>query len=204
MPKDSLVIKLGWGATIGGETTVGHIKDGEAGRHYMMMGGASTDWDFGEDINAETVKRRLISVAHELGLLHEHKRQDRNDHVFYQCKMIVGYDAVLKRVLADGPEEEDICLNARIATKYGFAEFRFVQNGELVNHGTGSKDSDIDSIMHYTSENYAEPLKYMWHMGDPDWYLLVSKAGGGKQIIPEPPHFDVTDLDAKAIKAMYP
>jgi len=120
--------------------------------------------------------------------------------------MIVGYDAVLKRALADGLKEDDICLNARIATEYGFAANQFVQNGELVDHGTGSKDYDINSIMHYTSENFAEPLKFMLHHGDPEWYPLVSKAGGGEQVIMEPapfPDFDITDTDAQAIKAMY-
>jgi hypothetical protein len=155
--------------------------------------------------------RELTSVAHELGhafgLLHEHQRPDRNDHVVFQCNMIVGYDAVLKRALADGLKEDDIRLNARIATEYGFAVNQFVQNGELVDHGTGSKDYDINSIMHYTSKNFAGPLKYMLHRGDPDWYPLVSKAGGGKQIITEPApflDFDITDTDAQGIKAMYP
>jgi hypothetical protein len=42
------VIKLGWGTTIGGSTTVGHTKGGDAGRHYMEIGGGSTDGDFGQ------------------------------------------------------------------------------------------------------------------------------------------------------------
>jgi hypothetical protein len=154
---------------------------------------------------------RLTTTAHGLGhafgLLHEHQRPDRKDFVQYNCEMLVGYDDALKRASEKGHGADELCNSARCAAEFGFAATQFTTNGVLVDPSTSSKQYDVDSIMHYTSENFADPQKYGNHRGDPSYYPLVKKNSDKKLIIDEPhpfPDFDVTDLDAEGVKAMYP
>jgi hypothetical protein len=121
--------------------------------------------------------------------------------------MLVGYSATLRRAHQDGYNAEDSCLNARVAAQYEFAATQFTQNGEFIDHWSASKQYDIGSILHHTSENFADPLKFGNHRGDPGYYLLLKKDGDGKHIIVKPEsfrQFDITDLDADAVRAMYP
>jgi hypothetical protein len=121
--------------------------------------------------------------------------------------MLINHDDALRRASEKGHSEDELCNSARCATEFSFAAYQYTKNGELVDPSTGSKEYDIDSIMHYTSENFADPEKYKDHRGDPDYYPLVKKDGSGKKMIEEPkpfPDFDVTDLDVEGVKAMYP
>ena len=154
----------------------------------------------------------LTTTAHEFGhafgLLHEHQRPDRNDHVSYNCKMLIGYPAALYRALQDGFTESDLCNVAIVANLHDFCSREFTQNGNLVDGASGSEDYDMDSIMHYTSMNFANPELYKNHPSDARFLPLERKdKDGSLHIIEEPkpfPDYDVTDLDAQGIKAMYP
>lgn len=220
IPKHALVVYLDDNeAAMGGTTTVGYTpdeKNSDAGRHWMRMGGSATDWDYGTYRHDVSMRKGEMTygrdVAHKLGhafgLLHEHQRPDRNDHVDYNCKMLIGYDAALIRAIKDGHTPLELCNKAIVANKYGFAASQFTKDGDLIDGATASKDYDIRSIMHYTSRNFADPEKFKDHPNDPEYLPLTKKENGGpKEIIPEPepfPDVDVTDLDAQAIKAMYP
>jgi hypothetical protein len=121
--------------------------------------------------------------------------------------MLMKYDEAFHRASEKGHGADELCNSARCAAELGFAATQFTTNSALVDPPTSSKQYDIESIMHYTSENFADPHKYGDHRGDPSYYPLVKKDGGNKLIIDEPhpfPDFDVTDLDAEGIKAMYP
>lgn len=153
----------------------------------------------------------MCNLAHELGhafsLLHEHQRPDRDDHVVYSCAMLINHDDALHRASGKGHSEDELCNSARCAAEFSFAAYQFTKNGELVDPSTGSKESDIDSIMPYISENFADPEKFKDHRGDGDYCPLVKQDGGGKKVIAEPepfPDFGITDLDVKGVKAMYP
>jgi hypothetical protein len=152
---------------------------------------------------------RLTTTAHGLGhafgLLHEHQRPDRNDFVQYNCEMLVGYDDALKRASEKGHGADELCNSAQCAAEFGFAATQFTTNGALVDPSTGSKQYDVDSIMYYISENFADPQKYGNHWGDP-WYNPLVKKDNDKKLVIDEPHpfldFDVTYLDAEGVKAM--
>jgi hypothetical protein len=130
--------------------------------------------------------------GHAFGLLHKHQRPSRDD--------------VLNRAAEKGHSEDQLCNSARCAAEFSFTAYQFTKNGELVDPSTGSKDYDVESIMHYTSENFADRKKFKDHRGDADYYPLV-KEGGRKTIIKEPEPFRdfvVSDFDVQGIKAMNP
>ncbi|KAH7398654.1 hypothetical protein DE146DRAFT_755650 [Phaeosphaeria sp. MPI-PUGE-AT-0046c] len=198
IPKHALVVYLDDDEqALGGTTTVGYTpdeKNSDAGRHWMRMGTA-TDWDYAHEL------------GHAFGLLHEHQRPDRDEHVKYNCKMLFGYNDALLRAIKDGHLPLELCSKAKIANLYGFAASQFTKDGNLIEGATSSKEYDIHSIMHYTSINFADPAKVRKHPGDPEYLPLTKKENGGpKEIIPEPepfPDVDVTELDVSAIKAIW-
>lgn len=122
--------------------------------------------------------------------------------------MLDGYAKALYRALQDGFTEGDLCNTALIASKYDFAATQFVQNGDLIQGAQFSKEYDIHSIMHYTSQNFANVELMREHPNDPQYLPLTKREKDGpKEIIPEPepfPDVDVTSLDVQAIKALYP
>jgi hypothetical protein len=99
--------------------TLGYIPstlDDKAGRHALNIFRDSTLPD----------NEQIASVAHEmghvLGMVHEHQREDRDDHVNFDCTKVAGYDDV-KKTYDKNPSKyaesmEEICASNWLADKY--------------------------------------------------------------------------------------
>lgn len=125
--------------------------------------------------------------------------------------MVKGYGEAKDKATKDGHSIKDLCEKADIANKYGFAAWQFTKNGVGIDGATHSKEYDIHSIMHYTSENSGDPDKFEKHRGNAEYYPLSAwdpRTGNTKaRIIEEPeafPYYKITDLDKEAIKLLYP
>jgi hypothetical protein len=149
----------------------------------------------------------MHELGHAFGLLQEHQRTDHSDFFQYLRKTFVSYDDALKRASEKGYGADELCKSRRCAAELGFAATQFTIDGAILDPATGSKQSDIDSIMHYISGNFADPQKFGNHRGDPSYYLLVKMDSDHKlnfDVSHPYPDFYVTDINAEGLNAMYP
>ncbi|KAF1959726.1 hypothetical protein CC80DRAFT_489827 [Byssothecium circinans] len=197
----TLVIKVMGDDAIGGEASTGYTSDKtnhDAGRHYMYMGGAASDWDFAHEL------------GHVFGLLHEHQRPDRDDYVTFSCDNMYGFDDAWKR--AEGKfTKADFCSKSMVGRPFGFQadEFSKDDSDSTVTAGISGPVYDFDSIMHYTSDIFSDPAKTEAHPKDASYYPLAKIDKTGEvtwRIIPPPksfPELSVSDGDRDAIVALY-
>jgi len=91
-----------------------------------------------------------------MGMVHEHQRSDRDDHVFYNCPVVIGFNEAVSRAIRAGETDvlERICTDAEFAHKYEFfagRDFIVGGTGESGHLTDGEAGYDIHSIMQYSS-----------------------------------------------------
>ncbi|KAH7072075.1 hypothetical protein BKA63DRAFT_492723 [Paraphoma chrysanthemicola] len=195
-PGDTLVVKKA-GIGAGTSATVGYHREGPDGRHFLELSFSPDDFEH----------LHVWTVTHELGLVfglwHEHARPDRSHWIQFSCAKLVGYDAALAAAQRDGYSQNDLCNTHAVAERYGFVATEYMSENEP---GTSmSAIYDTSSIMHYWSKVFANPDLIDHDPYNPDAYPLAILLDGSKYLIPEPmPQFAVSDLDAVALRKMYP
>jgi hypothetical protein len=151
-------------------------------------------------------------VAHELGhsfgLMHEHSRGDRDNHVQFNRENLIGFDKALEKATADGFTQEELCNHFNVANNY---KFDATQYYKWENDGMKySSDYAYDSIMHYNSWQSRNPAIADSDPNNPDKYSMVRLTGrktGQKSLLPLPrpcPEWQISKLDKYAIKMLYP
>lgn len=102
-----------------------------------------------------------MQLGHVFGMVHEQVRNDRDDHVVYNCANVQDYaGALAKSIAAENlPEAEArrlLCEDREFADKYQFMGSQFTKNprGRIHDEPGGF---DLDSIMMYDSSVFAEP-----------------------------------------------
>jgi hypothetical protein len=76
---------------------------------------------------------------------------------------------------------------------------------EIEAGGSINSTYDYSSIMHYYSRVFADGELIHDDLNNPDFYPLVVLWRGYKYIITSPvPQFEISDLDADAIRRIYP
>lgn len=185
-----------------GSATTGHTANGVPGRHNLMISGHTTDHN------------RDFTAAHELGhifgLNHEHERYNRDQHVHYNCRNVLGFAEAWGRCLAENHActEDMLCDDRVLAIRHGFVGSEFV---------TYNLPPDIaspyhpESIMHYDSsrganpaiveQDHTNPMLYPMFRVDPQTHQAdFLRVQGGLPY----PQFEISDGDAAMIRAMYP
>ena len=102
----------------------------------------------------------LEQLGHVFGMVHEQVRNDRDDHVVYNCKSVVGYATALARVvkaetLSEAEAHRLLCEDRVFAEKYEFVGSQFTKNpkGRVHDEPGGF---DVNSIMMYDSSVFAD------------------------------------------------
>lgn len=97
-------------------------------------------------------------------MVHEHVRDDRDDHVVYICRNVQGYSAALTKVMASEnlAEEEAhrlLCEDRTFAEKHAFIGSHFTKNPQckLYDEPGGFDMDSIISMYIYASDVFADP-----------------------------------------------
>jgi hypothetical protein len=184
----------------------------EPGRHFMTIyHDARHDFTW-----------HVLDVAHELGhvfgMVHEHQRLDRDQHVHYDCSKLAGY-AAAKQDLAklddpDKPSMDDVCnsnwLGGHLLGFWAPADYStdMGDTAGVKNPQDSSTEYDTKSIMTYPS----------WaHAATPDGDVTQVPLAQWKGTAPPPGTkpttdnaelvaevFEISDLDREFIKRTYP
>ncbi|KAL6703626.1 hypothetical protein ACN47E_009486 [Coniothyrium glycines] len=153
-PKDALAIhrldeyKLdGKGAV----ATLGYTAeehDSDAGRHYIYIS------------DVEPVASLAHELGHVFGMVHEHQRWDRDDHVEFRCDNLLGIMDAVDLLQTDAFVDEHtaldmLCSDYELALKYHSPSADYVKGNGLDPHTRPTLDGqsgfDADSIMMYPS-----------------------------------------------------
>ncbi|KAJ8107672.1 hypothetical protein OPT61_g8707 [Boeremia exigua] len=130
------------------EAAIGYdVLSNKPPRHNMLLG---------KDVSVDDVVHEL---GHVFGMDHEMIRSDRDDYLLYQCDKLADYQKILKQAVAkEGLKAEDaaakLCNDIDFADKYKFDGAEYTKNPHGLIHDDG--DFDMDSIMLYDSESFAE------------------------------------------------
>jgi hypothetical protein len=203
MPPEALVVQYGgYYVDFDGIAVQGYRSDDlglRPGRHKLTIGRA---------MNLE------FTAAHELGhvfgLVHEHQRHDRDDHVIYACQNVYGFDEALERCVAaaDGCTVESLCNDADVALRHNFAGHAFTKWPQALEFPS---EYDKDSIMHYDSIHGANDHLYVQDPANPGLWPLyrVNRETMELEFLPIKgglpyPDFNISPGDAAMIRAMYP
>jgi hypothetical protein len=85
-----------------------HCRDKKPDRHHFTLGYDNTNPNPDPSLNWDTAHE----MGYVFGLEHEHQRWDRDEHIYFNCAELVGYDRV-KGEIEDYPEWdftiEDAC-----------------------------------------------------------------------------------------------
>ncbi|KAF9691533.1 hypothetical protein EKO04_010351 [Ascochyta lentis] len=191
---DTLVIALDPTIT-GGRAKVGYnALSNEPGRHQLVLG---------VDTDVEAIAHEL---GHVFGMVHEQHRNDRDEHVLYECKNVQGYNTALAKAMVEGLSEAEahtkLCEDRTFAVKHDFFGSEFTKNpaGKIHDEPGGF---DLDSIMLYPSYGFANPSCDADKTKCP--LLKLVKANGqvvGTERIPE--NTVPSDGDITWLKTWYP
>ncbi|KAK3209131.1 hypothetical protein GRF29_69g882549 [Pseudopithomyces chartarum] len=142
--------------------TIGYVSDSDAllnnfppQRHFVNLKPLNS--------NINVLWEWVHELGHVLGLLHEHGRIDRDNHVIFRCRNLLDFQSCFAAAKKDRDEqdtgdtdaeiEKKLCEQWTFANRYGFSARSFMK-------GTGSQPHvdpaswgayDRDSIMHYSS-----------------------------------------------------
>jgi hypothetical protein len=144
-----------------------------------------------------------ISQGHIFGLMHEHQRPDRDNYVQFNCINVIGYGQAIQRASQDGFTRDQLCGNLNVANHYGFAASQYIKwTNENLGVSTGF---DYNSIMNYPSWVASNPDLISLDPGNTDYYPMAKLINRQKHFFQLPAKdFTISELDAAAIKSMYP
>jgi hypothetical protein len=195
---DALSIHLGAAEEAPYASTGYEFRKDKPGRHFIVMGSKSTE--------AHRVAREVShsihtrpnpplshlptqkQIGHVLGMLHEHCRWDRDDHVLFRCDKLLGYqDALITASLAGHPDAaERLCTNQAFANEFHFeAGAQYIKNDAyamIVSPIMDEGPFDLGSIMMYPSNAYAADPK-CWEKSDASVCPLVAARFGSTRLI---------------------
>ncbi|KAF2995494.1 hypothetical protein E8E13_000056 [Curvularia kusanoi] len=163
---------------MGGHTTPGYRNGWGPGQNKMVLNPGGNNP--GEDYVAIVVHE----FGHAFGMLHEHQRADRDDHIRLKCSNIWNYDSVVAQAKEEYPLNDvnflkyHLCDDVGFAQQFGFGSYFFAKQPQYDDGGF-----DSDSVMLYHSATLARPdcstdeqsctmLKYQTVNGVPDWSSL--------------------------------
>lgn len=150
-----------------------------------------------------------------MGLVHEHQRWDRDDHVEFRCKNIIGMidiinDMVKKEKVSFDEATKALCENEAKAEQYGAPSVPYIKGVGLDVNTKPTMDGpggfDLDSIMIYDSY-HASPAS-PGDQTDTAVLVAIKKDANGNKIrgsetlfrAPQKP----SPLDVAFVKRFYP
>lgn len=94
-------------------------------------------------------------------MVHEQVRNDRDEHVKYECRNVQGYADALSKVMAkenlpEADARRRLCEDRGFALRYGFMGSQFTKNPQGKMHDEPG-GFDLSSIMLYGSDVFADP-----------------------------------------------
>jgi hypothetical protein len=136
------------------------------------------------------------------GLWLEHSCPDRDVFVQYSCVNLNGFAEAFTKSHQDDKTKDDLCKDQAVADKYGFPSTEYMVETEAGD--SMSSTYDHSTIMHYYSRVFADGELIHDDPNNPDFHALAVLCGGYKYIITsQVPQFEISDLDADAIRRMY-
>jgi len=131
--------------------------------------------------------------------------------VYYDCHNLNHFDEALDAVRKNsGFTEEQLCHDYLVPRKVkpNCGAENYAKNAPLFHDSIITKNYDIDSIMHFSSEMFSNPKKYDRKDPDPKYAPLLRRVPDGSdylEIIPDPKTYpDITYLDWRCITQLYP
>ncbi|KAI8940913.1 hypothetical protein NX059_002171 [Plenodomus lindquistii] len=187
------VVEVSLGAPgIGCDSSLGYNEHGAPGRHFLII---------------DTANEHMVNyfVTHELGhifgLMHEHSRADRDNHIVYNCDALIDFATKWAAARAAGVSKFDFCNDPDVADRFDFVAFGFHKD-----NGLYSAEYDHDSIMHYSSYTGARNDLIRADRNNMDHYPLTKLVNGVRSIIPSRwrGEVKVSDGDGEGIRKLYP